>query len=87
MNDICVESFKLTDLEFIKIPIVVVTQNPVDYPGFVVARIFDADKPMNVHVKRKELRGIRKMIKEAYPWMISIQRGAEDEKQIVEVWM
>ncbi len=87
MNDICVENFRVVDIKDIRMPIIVVSRNPVDYPEYIVGRLFDIDKPTNIHIKGKDLKEVRMKIKEAFPWMISMQRGAADEEQIVEVWM
>lgn len=90
IEDINVGTFKNADVSDIKILAVVVYNiTTKDKPGWYIARIFDFDngKPANCHICRRSYEEITENITQAFPHLIPFPRGAEDEPQIIEVWM
>ena len=81
-----VNSIKEVDLSGLKMPMAAVYQNPLDYPDKVVARIFDMDKPTDTVIVKESLEEIHKDIKENTS-LIFVERGADDVKSLVGVWV
>ena len=81
-----VNSIKEVDLSGLKMPMAAVYQNPLDYPDKVVARIFDMDKPTDTVIVKESLEEIQKDIKENTS-LIFVERGADDVKSLVGVWV
>lgn len=84
MEDIRIESFNEVDLSDIKLPIITIYKNPKDYPLAYVARIFDLDKPTNTILVDSNLEGLRSKVP---GHMYKFPRDAEDDKNIIEVWI
>ena len=87
MVDVKLKSFKYIDTSNLRWPVIVVYNSPKDYPGKIVARVFELDKPTNAVVFAKSLDKMRKKIMVAYPWMARTTRHPDDEKTVVEVWI
>ena len=66
------------------IPLICIYENPDDYPGFFVARVWDADQPTHLIAKADTLDGIRETIP---PNMHRLHRRPDDDPVIVEVWI
>lgn len=81
------ESFADVDIRDIKLPMIAVFKNPDDYPDRYVARLFDGDKATDIAVIRENVEELRGDIHFAFWGMVPFQRGAEDVKCLIEVWL
>lgn len=81
-----VNSIKEVDLSGLEFPVVAVYKNPLDYPDKVVARIFEMNKPTDTVIVKERLEEIQKDIKEN-TGLIFVERGADDVKSLVGVWV
>lgn len=81
-----VESIKEVDLSGLKVPFIAVYQNPKDFPGKCVARIYELDQPTDTLMIKDTLEEIAEDIQK-HTGMIFIPRGAEDVLSLVGVWM
>ncbi|MBO9129882.1 hypothetical protein [Bacillus sp. 165] len=68
----------------IKIPIIAVYENPADFPGKYVARLFDLQQITNYIIVKDTLAEIRECIPSAFNKM---PRSQEDDPTILEIWM
>lgn len=84
--DKIVNSIKEVDFSDFKMPIIAVYQNPEDYPGKCVARIFDLDEPTSVVIVKDALGLIQNDIR-INTGMYFVKRGEDDVKSLVGVWM
>lgn len=84
VKTIIVESFANVDFSKLFMPVIVVYENPKDYPGRFVARLFDLDKPTRVAVVKETLDEVRKAIPRS---MVSIVRSKFDDPAIFEIWI
>jgi hypothetical protein len=82
--DIIVNDFYEVDLSEIKFPLITIYENPFDYPGKFVARLFDMQIPTTCVVIGDTIGEVRKTIPNG---MIRFGRYLEDDKAIVEVWL
>lgn len=84
VKTIIVESFANVDFSKLFMPVIVVYENPKDYPRRFVARLFDLDKPTRVAVVKETLDEVRKAIPRS---MVSIVRSKFDDPAIFEIWI
>lgn len=66
-------------------PIFVIYENPLDYPGKFVARVWDLDKPTPFCAVRDSYRDIIATLPRNH--MFRIPRDPRDEARIVESWV
>lgn len=84
-NDIIVEQFNLSQIRrTVKAPIICIYNNPEDYPGQFVARLWDLDKPTRYAIVANTLEAIRAAIPDG---MICFRRDQNDDPCIVESWI
>lgn len=83
--DQIVERFDLEHLaKYVFYPLICVYENPKDYPGKYVARLWDRDSPTNLIALTDSLADLRKLM----PLGMKIRaREARDSPVIVEVWI
>nr|DAI56795.1 MAG TPA: hypothetical protein [Caudoviricetes sp.] len=67
-----------------KVPMICVYENPADYPGKYVARLWDLQRPTGFVVVADSLEQIREAIPEG---MVPFNRSGEDDPVIVETWI
>jgi len=67
-----------------KIPIIVIYENPRDYPGKLVARLFDRSTPTPYVALADTMEDIRSTIPLS---MICLRRQFDDDPCIAEVWI
>ena len=67
-----------------RLPIICIYQNPDDYPGKYVARVWDADEPTSLIAIAETLEAVRETIP---PNMHRLHRRPDDDPIIVEVWI
>lgn len=84
--DKIVNSIRRLDLSNLKFPVEAAHIKPLDYPDKCVARIFDLDKPTNAVVVKDDLESLMNDIKDNTN-LTFLQRGTEDVKSLVGVWM
>lgn len=77
------DTFDEVDFQNMRFPLIVVYENPKDFPGKVVARIFDVNQPTPFCVVRNELDEIRKLIP---VFMYHSKRHQDDDPVIAEVY-
>ena len=65
-------------------PMIVIYEDPKDYPGLFVARLFDGRKSTHLIAIADTLEDIREVIPES---MRKAKRVARDGYQIVETWL
>ncbi|WP_089610078.1 hypothetical protein [Dehalobacterium formicoaceticum] len=84
-DDIRLDSFlKVKPNLLVRVPIIVIYNNPADYPGKFVARLWDVNKPTRYAVVKDTLEEARKAIP-YFMWRIG--RDEKDDPVIVEIWM
>lgn len=67
-----------------KVPLICVYENPEDYPGKYVARLWDLQRPTGFVVVADSLEEIREAIPEG---MVRLNRTEKDAPAIVETWI
>ena len=82
-----INTFAQVDLSGMKKPIIVIYNNPKDYKGYFVARIWELDKPTDTLMLKKSLSKIREDIKAHLPNMVRLPKAQNDDKAIVETWI
>lgn len=82
-----VKSFADVDTSDLKQPMIAVFSSPDDYPHQCVARLFDGDKATDIAVLGDSVEELRGDIHFSFWDMVPFQRGAEDVKSLVEVWL
>ena len=65
-------------------PVICIYDNPIDYPGKYVARLWDTQTPTNLVATADSLEELRKS---KPPEMMIMQRHPEDDPKIVETWL
>ena len=84
-EDKVVRSFDLNSLmQITRLPLICVYNNPSDYPGKYVARVWDVDRPTNVVAIADSLEEIREA---KPPEMMIMDRIPNDDPVIVETWI
>lgn len=85
-NDMELKDFKSFNLRtLVSIPIIAVYENPADYPGKHVARLWDIkNKPTRFVVVRNSLEEIRMAIPS---YMTRLGACSMDDPVIVETWI
>lgn len=84
-EDKVVRSFNLNSLmQITRLPLICVYNNPSDYPGKYVARLWDVDKPTNMVAIAESLEEIREA---KPPEMMIMDRMPNDDPVIVETWI
>lgn len=81
-----VDSVSQMNFERLKLPLIAIYQNPDDYPGYYIARLFDIDRPTNVVMMKKELAELQKDIRE-HTEMVWIKRSQNDVPALVGTWI
>lgn len=84
--DKIVDSVRKIDFGDCTMPMITVYSNPKDYPGKVVARVYDVDKPTNAVIVKDSLKELEEDLL-AYSNMIPIGRTPEDDKTVIGVWI
>lgn len=85
-DDVIVNSMQEVDFSELLIPMIAVYDNPKDYPGSYVARVYDIDIPTNVVMVKSALQEIEEDIK-THIGKEFFRRGKEDDETLVGVWM
>lgn len=80
-RDFIVESIRQVDMSDLKVPIVVVYDQPVDYPSNFVARVFDSYNPTNVVMLYTDLKKLTEDMYDA--GLIFVPPVAEDPECIL----
>ncbi len=86
MKNKIVPSMALVDMSDVRLPMIVICKQPADFPGDYTARLFDANIPTNIMIKRKAISDVREDIAAA-GFAAMIPRMYGDDKCIVETWM
>ena len=86
MKDLIVSSIACVDLDRFKLPAIAVHQDPIEYPGNNVARIFDVSTPTNTVIIKDTLEEIMEDIKTNTD-MVFLKRTADDTPSLVGVWL
>lgn len=85
MEDKVVKSFDMNSLiKITRLPLICIYNNPSDYPGKYVARLWDVDKPTNMVAIAESLEEIREA---KPPEMMIMDRMPNDDPVIVETWI
>lgn len=85
-DDVIVNSMQEVDLGELLVPMIAVYDNPKDYQGSFVARIYDIDIPTNVVMVKNTLQEMEEDIK-IHTGKEFFGRGKEDDETLVGVWM
>lgn len=83
-NSKVIDSFYNVDYSDLKMPIIAVFYNTLDFPNTFVARLFDLQSPTNLIVVDDTLEGIRSKIPNIFT---VIPRSKEDHETVVESWL
>lgn len=84
---IIVQSMERVDLSELVCPIIVVYQNPMDFPGYCLARVFDGTRPTNTAVLKRFLVEIQRDIEKYTTGMHFITRTENDPLSVIGVWI
>ena len=78
----------LTEVDFseLKIPLITVFHNTVDFPGQIVARVFEMNHPTNIYVSYQSMEDARSDAIDA-GFQTLIPRSKDDDPHIVETYM
>jgi len=71
-------------MQITRLPLICVYNNPSDYPGKYVARVWDVDRPTNLVAIADSLEEIREA---KPPEMMIMDRMQNDDPVIVETWI
>ncbi len=67
-----------------RIPLVCIYDHPTDYPEAFVARVWDATRPTHIIATAATVEALREKIPSQ---MVRLDRQANDDPCIVEVWI
>lgn len=86
--DKMVESMAQVDFSEIKMPMAVIYDNPQDYPGMYVCRIWEGVgcRPTDTAMQKSSLEEMRADI-QAAGFSIKFPRAEDDDPAILETWM
>lgn len=80
-----VDTLSRVDLRWLKMPLAVIFERPLDFPDNFVVRIFDVNIPTNIVYLSENLEDCRKEIFKM-GLQVCFGRSEEDHKCIVETW-
>ncbi len=83
-NDMELKDFNFNLHTLTGVPIIAIYNNPADYPGKYVARLWDINKATKFIVVRDSLEEIRKTIPS---YMARLGACSMDDPVIVETWL
>lgn len=86
MRDRIVKSIREIDFRGLRMPMLAVYDSPEDYPGKVVARLYDLDRPTDIVLIGSAREEIQAEIRNN-TGMVFLLRGAEDVRSLVGVWV
>jgi hypothetical protein len=79
-----VTSWDQVDFSDIKMPIITIYQDPLDYPQKYVARLFNLTDPTNVVMLGDNYE---ELVRRKPLAMVSFNRSPDDDPKIVETWI
>lgn len=85
MRDKQVENITQISLNKIRFPIIAVYKNPLDYPGKVVARVFDLNIPTEIMLLKETVEEMQQELKKT--GMVFVQRTPNDHPSLVGTWI
>ena len=86
MKEKRVESVQEIDFSGLKVPFIVVYEQPEDFPDKCVARIYELDKPTDTLMIKDTVEEIENDIRK-HTGMIFMPRGKEDVLSLVGIWI
>ena len=81
-----VEHINQIDMSNLKFPTFAVYQNPKDYPGRCVARLFEGERPTNIVIIRKRAHELHQLFRNETRMMF-LPKLPGDPENLVGVWM
>lgn len=81
-----VENMTQVDFSGLKFPLIVLFNSPADFPGQIVARVFDTDRPTNIFTRYETLDEAREDAKAA-GFSTVVPRCDKDDSAIVESYI
>lgn len=81
-----IEHINQIDMSNVKIPTFAIYQNPKDYPGRCVARLFDGEQPTNIVIIRKRAHELHQLFRNETRMMF-LPKLPGDPENLVGVWM
>lgn len=82
-----INTFSQVNFTDIKVPVIAIYNNPSDYRGYFVARIWDSSTPTNILMLKKDVESIRQDIRKNLPDMVRLPRRKCDNKCLIETWL
>lgn len=82
-----VTTFGQVDFSDIKVPVIAIYNNPSDYRGYFVARIWDLNVPTDTLMLKKDVESIRQDIRKHLPDLVRLPRKKCDDKCLIETWL
>lgn len=78
----------LTEVDFseLKVPLITVYYDTVDFPGQIVARVFEMNHPTNIYVSYQSMDAARSDAIDA-GFQTLVPRSKDDDPHIVETYM
>lgn len=86
VSDRRVTSVKEIDFSGLRVPVITIYESPRDYPGCMVARVFDVNEPTNVIIVRETLEELKQDIEQNTD-LVFIPRCAEDDDVIAGIYI
>lgn len=85
MRDKQVENITQISLNKIRFPIIAVYKNPLDYPGKVVARVFDLNIPTEIMLLKETVEEMQQEIKKT--GLVFPPRKPKEYQTLVGTWI
>ena len=85
MQEKRVESVTQIDFRGMKMPIIAVYENPKDFPGMIVARVFEMNYPTDTIMVKSSLTEMQQDISKI--GMIFLPRTKQDDPKLIGTWI
>ena len=79
------ESIEQVNLNRFKFPIIAVYENPKDFPGRIVARIFETNVPTDIIIVKQSLEEMQQDLSKT--GMIFLPRTKQDDPVLIGTWI
>lgn len=85
-KDTLLMSIAQVDMDELRFPVIAVHEDPNDYPGKYVARIFDMDRPTTLVIVKESLAELQRDIR-SNTNMFFFPREDKDVESLVGAWI
>lgn len=85
MQEKRVESVTQIDFSWMKMPIIAVYENPKDFPGQIVARVWEVNRPTDTIIVKSSLEEMQQDISKT--GMAFLPRTKQDDPALIGTWI